>query len=238
MLTPLRNAVLHSAWGRGKIDLPPGIAKKLYETPVVTSAAPFAPPFRKDLAKALRVESVPEKAKELKLKIKDERQGARGLDQTVGQTSSPDIDQARKQKIDALAAEAAQGNRDARRQMHQLEQQQKQAQAEQRKAERKAAQQPQGERVGQPAKPQAQREMQRPQPQAVPKAQPRTAPVQRPEFRPQPSQQQQVTHQPRQVEAPRQSQKPEKIERKQGPPTQPAAAAPSQGHGKGKGRKP
>jgi hypothetical protein len=27
LLTPLRNAVLHSAWGRGKIGLPPGIAK-------------------------------------------------------------------------------------------------------------------------------------------------------------------------------------------------------------------
>ena len=26
-LTPLRNAVLHSAWGRGKIDLPPGMPK-------------------------------------------------------------------------------------------------------------------------------------------------------------------------------------------------------------------
>src|SRR5512132_2770344 len=33
-LTPLRNAVIHSAWGRGKIDLPPGIAKKLRDTPV------------------------------------------------------------------------------------------------------------------------------------------------------------------------------------------------------------
>ena len=33
-LTPLRNAVIHSAWGRGKIDLPPGIAKKLSDTPV------------------------------------------------------------------------------------------------------------------------------------------------------------------------------------------------------------
>src|SRR5262245_11489972 len=45
--TPLRNAAIHSAWGRGKIDIPPGIAKKLYDTPVVTSAAPIAPPFHR-----------------------------------------------------------------------------------------------------------------------------------------------------------------------------------------------
>jgi hypothetical protein len=29
LVTPLRNAVVHSAWGRGKVDIPPGIAKKL-----------------------------------------------------------------------------------------------------------------------------------------------------------------------------------------------------------------
>jgi Family of unknown function (DUF6600)/FecR protein len=72
-LTPLRNAVVHSAWGRGKIDLPPGIAKKLDETRVVTSVVPPAPPFRKNLVRELRVERVPEKAKGEKLKIRDER---------------------------------------------------------------------------------------------------------------------------------------------------------------------
>jgi Family of unknown function (DUF6600)/FecR protein len=72
-LTPLRNAVVHSAWGRGKIDLPPGIAKKLDETKVVTSVVPPAPPFRKNLVRELRVERVPEKAKGEKLKIRDER---------------------------------------------------------------------------------------------------------------------------------------------------------------------
>jgi hypothetical protein len=66
-LTPLRNAAIHSAWGRGKIDLPPGIAKKLYETPVITSVAPAALPFRKDLARAMRVEQVPEKVKRVKI---------------------------------------------------------------------------------------------------------------------------------------------------------------------------
>ncbi len=29
LVTPLRNAVVNSAWGRGKKDIPPGIARKL-----------------------------------------------------------------------------------------------------------------------------------------------------------------------------------------------------------------
>ena len=61
-LTPLRNAVIHSAWGRGKIDLPPGIAKKLNDTPVLVGNVP-SPPFRKDLAKDLRVEPLPDKVR-------------------------------------------------------------------------------------------------------------------------------------------------------------------------------
>ena len=40
LVTPLRNAVVHSAWGRGKIDIPPGLAKKLNDTTVVTSTTP------------------------------------------------------------------------------------------------------------------------------------------------------------------------------------------------------
>ena len=32
LLTPLRNAVVNSAWGRGKKDIPPGIARKLDDT--------------------------------------------------------------------------------------------------------------------------------------------------------------------------------------------------------------
>ena len=39
LLTPLRNAVVNSAWGRGKKDIPPGIARKLQDTTVITSVA-------------------------------------------------------------------------------------------------------------------------------------------------------------------------------------------------------
>jgi len=142
-LTPLRNAVVHSAWGRGKIDLPPGIAKKLYDTQVITSSVPNASPFRKDLAKALRVQAAPEKAKGTKFQIRDERGGERAAAQ------NPDVDQARKQKIDQLAPEAAKGNRDARRQLQDLQQQQRQADVSRTQAERAAAQQQKQQQVEQ-----------------------------------------------------------------------------------------
>ena len=128
-LTPLRNAVLHSAWGRGKIALPPGIAKKLHDTPVVVSTAPSARPFKKDMAKSLRVEN----GKNKERKVKDER--------NVPATQS---DAGRRRQIDALNVEAARGNKDARRQVHELEKQQK-------KDQRSVA--PVGERIGNPAKP-------------------------------------------------------------------------------------
>lgn len=72
-LTPLRNAVVHSAWGRGKISLPPGIAKKLYETQVVTNAAPSAPHSKKDLARVWRAEKVDDHFKRQKPEVRDER---------------------------------------------------------------------------------------------------------------------------------------------------------------------
>jgi hypothetical protein len=73
-LTPLRNAVIHSAWGRGKIDLPPGIAKKLRDTRVYVGADPKESRFRKDLAKSMHVERISEKDRSQKLKIKDDRE--------------------------------------------------------------------------------------------------------------------------------------------------------------------
>jgi hypothetical protein len=76
LLTPLRNAVVNSAWGRGKIDIPPGIARKLRDTTVVTSTTPAAPPFRPDFAKSMRVNSVPDHAKGQKFQVRDERRGS------------------------------------------------------------------------------------------------------------------------------------------------------------------
>jgi len=176
LVTPLRNAALRSAWGRGKIDLPPGIAKKLVETPVITSVAPLAPPFRKDLARALRVEPVPEKVKQEKMKLNDQRAGR---PEQNGQMNAErnQQDAARQKQMADLATQAAQGNRDARRQMRQLEQEQRKQQVETQRTQRvseqmqreQQRQQAQGERVGRRAQPQPpQREMPRPEVQRAP----------------------------------------------------------------------
>ena len=150
-LTPLRNAVIHSAWGRGKIDLPPGIAKKLRDTSVYVSGDIRESTSRKDLAKSMRVERVSDTAKKQKFKIKDERQ------------ESQQVDHTRKQEIERPDVEAKRGDKKAQQQVRQLEQQQKKEtraqeptqKATQTKAERKAQQQPHGEQVGSPAKQQS-----------------------------------------------------------------------------------
>jgi hypothetical protein len=143
LLTPLRNAALRSAWGRGKTDLPPGIAKKLDDTRIVVGTAPVAPPFKKDLAKALRVERIDDKVKNQKLKVRDERNI--GAVQTA--PTAPD----RQRQIDALSREAARGNKEARQQVRQVEQQQRQEQRAQQKTERTVPR-AQGERTGNPVR--------------------------------------------------------------------------------------
>jgi Family of unknown function (DUF6600)/FecR protein len=152
-LTPLRNAVIHSAWGRGKKELPPGIAKKLYDTPVLTGSTPIAPPFRRDLVRDMHVKSAADDFKGRKFNVRDERQG-KGVEQAVqapNQTRIPD---------------RGQPNNDGRRGQRNVEQQQRQqADAQQRmeramqnaqaqRAARAAQQQAQGERVGRKAQPQ------------------------------------------------------------------------------------
>ncbi len=73
LFSPLRNAVVHSAWGRGKKDLPPGIAKKLRDTTVVTSFAPVESSFNRDFRRSMRVETVSDRNKGQKFKVRDER---------------------------------------------------------------------------------------------------------------------------------------------------------------------
>ena len=74
LMTPLRNAVIHSAWGfRGKKDLPPGIAKKLFDRQVMVSSAPQDLPFRRDFARRFGVSTVPDRAKGQRFKVRDER---------------------------------------------------------------------------------------------------------------------------------------------------------------------
>jgi len=162
-LTPLRNAVIHSAWGRGKIDLPPGIAKKLGDTPVYVGNDIRESKFRKDLPKSMRVERVPDTARNQKFKVKDDRQ------------QEQQADTWRKQDTGRVSGEVNKDNKDARK----LEQQQrkdtrngeKAARAQthgQDKAPPKSQTGPQGVRVGKPEKSEA-----KPQTQAAPKQQER-----------------------------------------------------------------
>jgi FecR protein len=189
-LTPLRNAVLHSAWGRGKIDLPPGIARKLGDTRVFLGTDIRESPFRKDLAKSMRVERVSDNVRNQKLKLKDERNG-----EAAQQT---DVD--RKRQNDAPDAEAARGNKHADQQARGLDRQQtKDLQKSPQQAQRKAAPQAQGERVGHSAR---SKEVTQPKTQlAKPESQSKAA-------APQP-----LKHQPKP-----QSQGAQKQGRKQGPP--------------------
>jgi hypothetical protein len=156
-LTPLRNAVVHSAWGRGKIDLPPGIAKKLQDTTVVTSTAPVAPPFRKDLARAMRVEEVNSRSSNRKFNVRDER--GKGAGQ-VGQASAQ------------IPAPAQQANNEAAR--GRFGQNQQRIQNTPRalpnvQADRGARglMQPRGERVAEPAQPRGRPQMEREQTPAM-----------------------------------------------------------------------
>jgi hypothetical protein len=75
LLTPLRNAVVNSAWGRGKKDVPPGIARKLRDTTVIVGTRPVEPRFRPEHARSMRVETASDQAKGQKFKVKDERKG-------------------------------------------------------------------------------------------------------------------------------------------------------------------
>jgi len=253
LLTPLRNAVVHSAWGRGKIAIPPGIAKKLNETQVVVSNVPPAPPFRKDLARSLRVTSVPEKVKEQKLRTNEGRPG-KSVARVVPEQQPV-------QRVD---------DRQARQQFKEMQRQQRVEQPNQRQIQRA-----EGVRVGNPKRaaapvferpqqrverPQIQRsapvrtyqpevrrverqgggrpdkQMSRPAPvqpvRSAPAVERRGPPVQvqqRHQQQPQP-QRQQVQTQPQQRQ---------QVEHKGGPPANaPRGGGPGGGGGKGHGKKP
>ena len=105
-LTPLRNAVMHSAWGRGKIDLPPGIAKKLETRRVFVGTEPKGSWFKKDLAKSMRVERVSDKGRNEKFKVRDERQA-----QQADNGRKPEVNPGRKWKWRQPGSDAGRGNK-------------------------------------------------------------------------------------------------------------------------------
>jgi uncharacterized protein DUF6600/FecR-like protein len=172
LFTPLRNAVIHSAWGRGKKDIPPGIAKKLDDTVVVTSTRPVAPSFRPDLDRARRVETVSDRGKGQKFKVRDERGNGRAAQaESRPVQTQPDVQRERPMNRGQEKRQAAQAERPVQQQ-----------QPQQRKAERQVVRQ--AERPARPVQQQQpqQRKVER---QVVRQAERPARPVQQQQQRPQ-----------------------------------------------------
>ena len=227
LLTPLRNAAVNSAWGRGKKDIPPGIARKLQDTTVITSTAPIAPRFRPDVARSLRVETVSDRAKGQKLQVRDERRGA-----PQAQTSEPVRGPEQLQR----------GGGNDQREEQRVQQEQRRQQAEQQRSERgrgqaapqaeraarPAQQQPQGERVAAPQQRRPVVPQDRPQVRRDPAPVKSTQPAARPS---RPAQQQPARSQPAPRPASPPRAQPQEKQQKATKPTQPA-------QGKGRPKKP
>jgi hypothetical protein len=181
LVTPLRNAVVNSAWGRGKTDIPPGIARKLNDTSVVTSVEPVAPRFRPDLNKTMRVNPASDRAKGQKFQVRDERQG-RGAPQAQAPAQvqqQPPVEQRGRGQEQREARDAQREERRVQQEQRKQERPQPQpaARQPQPQAERAARpvkqQQPRGERVAAP------QQQQRPAKQETQQKQERPAPAQK-----------------------------------------------------------
>jgi len=244
LVTPLRNAVVHSAWGRGKKDIPPGIAKKLQDTTVIASTAPVAPAFRRDLARTMRVEEVTDRAKGQKFKVRDERhavgepqtatappvvngspadrgrRGENGRQAQGGQAAERGRPQAGPPVSSGPPAQAERVERGRGR----VERQPQPAPQGERVA-RPAQQQPQAERAARPAQQQPQVERGRGRP-VQPQAQPAARPLPRVERAPKPERPApQAQRAPRPVQ---QQQRPQPQQRPQSQPQAERAARPAQ----------
>jgi hypothetical protein len=151
----LRQAALQNAIAHRGFVLPPGLAKRLDNTQVYTSARPFAPPFRDDLTRTRGVAVVPDKQKKEKLQFKDDRQTIVAQD--------PDTTRLSKEERRLIQQEKAPGR--AARQQELKREQGPSALVEAERAARVAEQRAQGERVGLTR--QAQRDAARQQAQAA-----------------------------------------------------------------------
>ncbi|HLL77420.1 MAG TPA: DUF6600 domain-containing protein, partial [Pyrinomonadaceae bacterium] len=169
----LRQAALQTTNTRRRVDIPPGIAKKLDETYVYTSARPYAPPFLEGKTRPGRAEVVGDKQKQQKLQFKDERRAdtaaqpntgrPQGAGRGRGLTRATESPQRQPQGA-ASESRPGRGNQEERRQAREVERQNRAAQdaalseqraaaarAEQQNALRRAERQrPQGARVAMP----------------------------------------------------------------------------------------
>jgi len=162
---PLRRLAFRTRDARPRFDVPQTIAQQVLNRPVVASAAPAAAPFRRDLARSLRVEPLSDRVRSQKLQIADQRAGQVRADNGAQSGLQPDqaAEQARERQMAELARQAAGGDRNARHQMQQLRKQQ----VEQQRAARANLQEAQGERAGQQMQQlQNQRDLMRQQQQA------------------------------------------------------------------------
>ena len=145
----LRRVAFETRAAERRISVPQAITQRIENTPVVTGTAPLAPPFRRDLARALQVESVSDRARNQKLQFRDERTATvpQGALNRAPNGTAPNIaaEQARERQMAELARQSSRGDRSARTQLNELRKQQ----VEQQRAERATAQQAQGERVRQ-----------------------------------------------------------------------------------------
>ena len=169
-----RDAAMRTREAQRRLDVPAAVAQRI-DRPVITSTMPVTP-FRRDLAQRFHAQPVSEKARGERLQFKDNRASTAAQTQPAAQTNNTAAEQARERQMADLSREAARGNRVARQQMQQLQQQQRQAQQQQReqaaaqqRAERMAAQQAQGERIRNDVQTRRGVDQRQPQPQARPR---------------------------------------------------------------------
>src|SRR2546423_426751 len=74
-VAPLRQAAFATRQAERRIDVPKSVEQRI-NTPVVTAAAPTAPAFRRDLATAMRAQTIPDRVKNQKLQLNDQRAAA------------------------------------------------------------------------------------------------------------------------------------------------------------------
>jgi len=139
---PLRRAAFQTREARARFDVPREVEQR-FNTTVVASNLPVAP-FRKDLARSLKVEQVADRVKSQKLQISDQRSS---VSQQAAPQSNIAAEQARERQMADLARQAARGDRNARQQLQELR---KQPVAPQATAGARVAGQAQAERVAQP----------------------------------------------------------------------------------------
>lgn len=155
---------------RPAVDVPLE-SQRRFNRPVMVRRQPVTPATT-DVAKALNIEAVPEASAKRKLKTKNIGQAVTATQGNGIPAISPEAKvsqqtpQERDARINALASQAAQGNKAAKREMRQLEaQQQQDVKAQRKAAEQQAAAQQQQQANTQKAEKQAQKQAARQQAQ-------------------------------------------------------------------------